>query len=482
MNSVLRSLLLSSFTQYAAKILGFTSVVLFARLLTPEEIGIFAIASSISMLVTELRLLGTSDFLIRESGISQSKVSQAIGLSTLISWPLGIILISFAQTIESFYDIKGLAEIFYILSAGFFLAPFISTSTALYSRNMEYQNIMLTTLISQIITLLVSLVLILNDYSYISLAWGVTSGVITQFILISFLIPKKYKLKPTYIGLKPLWRFGLLSATTNLLVRFEITASDLIIGKLGSPREVALYSRAQGFIEFLSQTIIMGIRPVALPYLSKASREKKDMGTEYIKATLLLGAISWPVLAVAGSLGEPLIYLFFGEQWLKAAPLVPALAIWTILRQVHTLSNSLLVAQHREGLMLLKQSIIFTVTIACIYYSYPYGLQNIANNMIYVGIINFIISSLAACTAVNITNFFFVKKMLPNIALTSICLISVVIIKNHPYFYSSTPLIKLAIIAASLPIIWISSVKLLNHPILSVFMRITKTKPKKHLK
>jgi O-antigen/teichoic acid export membrane protein len=66
MNAVRTGIIYSSLSRYGLKLIALISSVLFARLLTPVEIGTFAIASSLVMLLAEVRLLGASVYLVRE--------------------------------------------------------------------------------------------------------------------------------------------------------------------------------------------------------------------------------------------------------------------------------------------------------------------------------------------------------------------------------------------------------------------------------
>ncbi len=74
MGSVRRAILFSSVTRYSTRFISLFSAVVIARLLTPEEIGTFAIASAVVMMMSEFRLLGAGAYLIRESELTEGKV------------------------------------------------------------------------------------------------------------------------------------------------------------------------------------------------------------------------------------------------------------------------------------------------------------------------------------------------------------------------------------------------------------------------
>src|SRR5690554_7371629 len=73
----------------------------------------------------------------------------------------------------------------------------------------------------------------------------------------------------------------------------------------------------------------------------------------------MLGGLIWPVLAVASVVSLPAIYLFFGDQWLEAAPYASLIAWWAIFRMVHWFSSDLLMARGFEKVMVIKEAVVF---------------------------------------------------------------------------------------------------------------------------
>ncbi len=67
------------------QIVSLFSVAILARLLTPSEVGVFAVASSLTFLASELRALGVGQYLVREEEINQQKIRSATGLMICIS-------------------------------------------------------------------------------------------------------------------------------------------------------------------------------------------------------------------------------------------------------------------------------------------------------------------------------------------------------------------------------------------------------------
>lgn len=465
MASVRKAFIYSSASQYFLKLLSFISVITFARLLSPEEIGLFAIASSVILIATEFRLLGTTNYLVREENITTDHIRSGVGLTMLISWTMGIALFFAAPSIATFYDKAVLSDLFKVLSFSFFVAPFISVSSSMLSRELKFDKIVLVNFTTQVSKFLVTLTLILQGFSFYALAIGVALGSLIEVTFYYFLRPSIVSWKPSFKNLKPIAKFGVYSSLTNMLSRFELAASDIIIGKVGSASQVALFSRGTGFLSFITQTIASGIWPVALPYLSKVKRDGGDLHGAYIKASTLIGALVWPAIAVAGVASYPVIYILFGEQWLGSVPLVPILSIWGIFRIVHTLCPSLLISTGYERMMLIKQIIFFVLTFVCVYVGFQYGLEGVAWGLAFVAFSDFVMSAIVLYIAIKLGFFQFLRGIASCIMLTLTCLGAALLLDYWMNFETTAPLISLLTLMLVMPLVWLLSVFVFRHPI-----------------
>ena len=472
MASVRHAVVFSTASHVSARLIALTSTMLIARLLTPSEIGTFAIASAVVMIMNEFRLLGAGAWIIREREATPHKVRRALGLTILISWGLGFSLFLLAPLIADFYAINEIATIFRILSVGFLLAPYISIPTSILSRNFEFRALFVVNVISSIIGFITTIWLILNGFSYYSMAWGYLANVGSEFLLLFLLRPAVMPWVPSFLRMGEIVRFGVFNSLANLTRRATLSAPDMIIGKMGTTFQVGIFSRGLGFVDFVSQTLITGISPVVLPYLSQIKREGGDIASAYLRASVLMEGMVWPVLAVVSVASLPAIRLFFGDQWDQAAPLASWLAIWAMLRMVHWFSNDLLMANGNETVMVIKEVSVFVLLALAVVIAFPYGLNIVAFAFVAVGAIDLVLTSLVlrSCIGVRFTALF--RAWRANFAVTLVCLGVTFAVDELVSFKINPAWRPVLFIAAVLPLIWLISLKIFRHPLLDEITRL----------
>lgn len=464
--SVIRSSLLYSFTsQYLNKALSFCFIVITARLLTPEELGLYAIASAIVVVITEFRLLGTGNFLIRSKDVDIDLVRRGLGLTVLICWSMGIALLGISKTIADYYQLKDLFNLFLILAIPFFLAPFISITASIMTRNMQFKRLMYINLSALTINISSSILLINFGFGFYSLAWGVVFSTTYQFFVYYYFKDSVVSWIPKFNNLKPIIGFGIYNAVINLLIRFETSAPDMIIGKLSTTRDVAMFSRGSGLLMFINETITSGVSQVALPILSKLKRDGVKATETYTKASLLMGGLVMPVLAVAGICAEPLILLVFGDQWREAIPIAQVLCLWMILRTVHALANPLLIAHGYERALLIKQSIVFIICVCLSIISINIDISLLPWAMVAIGFCDLVAATILLWIKIEVSPLHFAKAVSKNFLIAFVCSVVTGLINLVVGFETNIPAISIAAVALIVPFIWFFSLLILKHPL-----------------
>lgn len=465
---------LSLAMQVITKLIAFVSVVFVARMLTPDELGVFAIVSAFTIIAVDLRFFGAGNYLIKEKYVTEEKKRTVLGVSLFMSFSLGFLLLIAAPSLARFFAYDDMTALFQIMSVSFFVAPFYLVPHSIMMKEYNFKYLLLIECTSNLITLITTILLIHFGYSYYSLAISMNVTIVCNLFFTLVLARKYMVFVPSLKKCKDVINFGGFISLSIIFERLSTVAPDIIIGKLGTTRDVAMYSRSVGFLDFIAQVLTMGFKPVALPYLSKSIHDNENVNSAYLRATNLLGSICWPILSVAILSAYPLIMLLFGEQWKEAVPLVPFLGLWMLFRLIHTLSPSLFVASNRYKLLFYKSLTMFILTATSITLSYEYGLLAVAKAMSFVGILDFVITTIILRHFFHLDIIVMLGSMLRNFVLTFIAVASTLLLKLFVDIESIKPIVSLSFIALINIPIWLISIRILKLEIYKEFKRALK--------
>lgn len=421
MASVRKSLVYSVSSQYLNRGINLVSIMFIVRMLTPEQLGVFAIASSIVLIASELKSFGADGYLIREKSIDKALVSKAIGVSSSISWSIGTLVFCSSWYLESFYEQADLAILIQLLALSFFLSPHIGAGKALLARDFKFERILIVDTSSQIVQFVSVVVLIYQDFGYFSLVLSSLFGYVIELLFVILFRTKDYAFIPTYGGSKAIMSFGLYVTLANLFRKMSMSLPDLIIGKMGTVSDVAYFSRGAGFVSFLAMTVNSGVTPVIAPYLAEQQRKGVSLVEPYLQSTKMIGGLMIPVLAVAAYTSETVILVMFSDQWTASVPLVTILCVAAIFRSISGMSIPTLITAGHEKVMCYMDLFLFIMTAILVINLYPYGLEAAAYCFLIVALIRFFMTLVLMKKYFNLSVRRQLSNNITNVAIALMC-------------------------------------------------------------
>lgn len=482
MKNIRKAIMYSALSQYSMHIMSFATIIVLARIMTPEEIGVYAVAGSVSLLAIELRSLGVVQFLIREKDLTEEKIRAALGVTVAVSWGLGAIIVLVAPFAGDFYGEIAIRNILWIMSSTFIIGPFTSVPLALWKRNMQFKPIFIQTLLGIGLGSVSSIILVLLGFSYYGLALGITIGLIVELIVAIYLQPAGTVWMPAMSWMGNLIKFGLYTSSSNLFIRFSEAIPDLVIGRLATMTDVGIFSRGLGVILFMNRIIVSAVAPVVLPHLSEVHREGKSVAEAYLRAIKLLVVFSWPIFAVVSVATYPMIRALFGDQWDAAVPLASILAFWAMLTSVHSFAASALIVTGNERFMFASGLLVFIFRLGGVIVAAPYGLEVIAWAIVASGMIELFINTWFIKKATGLSVRVFAVDFIPNIFIAFMCWLVVTLIDQIMPFDETSPWLSLAVIAVCLSATWVLLLRITKHEawdiVVEIFNRIMPGIPK----
>ena len=378
MSKIRSSILYSLASSNVITAMQFAGTLIIARLLRPEEIGLYSVASVVVALSQIVRDLGASGYIVQVKELTPAVLRGAFGLMLLSAGFIGGGIWFASPAIATFYGEPAMQDIMRVLALNFALTPVGSVTLAVVRREMRFRAVAIVNLASTAVSLISSIVLAQLGYGAMSLAWGAIAGTLATFIGSLILRPATMPWAPSLYGIRPILTFGSLTTGSSILSHLNMSASDLVLGKFGDMGAVAYFNRAASLNRFFGTMLMTGLQPVLLPALSQIRRDGSDMKASILKATSMVTGITWPVYAVIAVLAEPLILVMFGDQWVSSIPLVPYIALTALLSSTYTLCGASYTARGKPSLNLLAEGINLPIKVALIVMAAPLGVLAVA--------------------------------------------------------------------------------------------------------
>jgi O-antigen/teichoic acid export membrane protein len=344
MTTVRRALLLSFVERYLMLVVALASNLLLARLLTPEQIGVFSVSLAVIGVAQAVRDFGVGNYLIQETELGPEKVATAFTISLAIGLTLFVLVALLAPTIAAWYGEPRMAVTLRIVSLNFLMMPFGTVCLSLLRRKMQFRLAMIANLVASVAGAVTSVLLAWLGVGENSLAWG---GVVSQggaAAIAWWLVRAELPLRVSWTRWREIARFGGMSSASGIITSVSMDANDLVVGKVLGFEPVAMLSRAQGLSYLVHRDLLGAVRNVALPALSKAHREGADLGAQFTRGVANLTVLAWICYGWLACFSLEAVSLLYGSQWLEAVPLVPVFCLAGALGAINVITPNLLIA------------------------------------------------------------------------------------------------------------------------------------------
>ena len=325
--------LLGSWLSTAVQI-GTTMVL--ARLLTPADFGIMAMALTLTVVVNQFRNLGLSQAVVQRIDLRWSHVNALFWVNTAAGVVLAALVALAGFPLAVFYEEPALVPICLALGAGFAISGVAVQHGALLNRAMRFRTISMRNVVAGLLSSLAAVVAALLGMGIWSLVVQNVGMLVLATVLNWWAVPWRPSRPSGLREALPLLGFGAHVSVANLFHTLAREGDNVIIGRVLDAGALGLYTRAYSLLMLPLRQLKTPVQAVMVPALAALQEEPARYRYAYRTAISGLGHLGMPVVVVLAVTAHELIAVALGDQWLAAAPVFQILAVASFVQLVST--------------------------------------------------------------------------------------------------------------------------------------------------
>jgi O-antigen/teichoic acid export membrane protein len=358
--------------------LQFVASIFIARLLTPDEMGIFVLAMSVAAVLTALRTFGIGNYLIREPDLDLSKVRTAFGVMLLVSWTLGLGLYLGRDLVAGFYDRPAIGPVMTVLALSFVVSPLGAPAFSLMSREMRFKALHNIGFASSFVNSGLGVLLAYLGYSSMALAWGLLASTTLHSLLCLLAVQDRRWLRPSLKHWRQIVSFGGTLSLSTLIATANADGIKFLLGAFMSPAGVAQFGRATQVPRIFRQGIFAPVSRVLTPAWSEDIRQGRPIAAAAEKLVAANTVLVWPAFLAMGLIAEPFIILVYGENWRPAGQIFPWILLSHALLTLLPQPEQVLIPYGKAGAILRLRSLAAAFSLSTGAYGASLGLEAFA--------------------------------------------------------------------------------------------------------
>ena len=306
----------------------FASQIALARLLGPEQLGLFGYAVLAVSFAIQIVGMGLQSALVQVVDLSDDIVAIAYGRLLLVGAVASLAVYIFAEAITvHVFSAPQATIVLQAMAPTLLVAAGTNFATAILSREVEFKVVQLAALGSYVLGYLVVGIAAawfgLGVWSLV-LAWHVQT--VTAYLAMNFYMPRSLTPGNPFRSLS-ISKFGFVVMFGNLVNWAVDSAPNVAIGRSLGPAVLGQFTIANNLVKVPADHLVRSLQTVLFTLTSRSQTNDAGVRRAYLTVLAGVGVIAFPTFAFVGVMSEPIVLLLLGPKWIITAQVVAPLAV-----------------------------------------------------------------------------------------------------------------------------------------------------------
>jgi len=305
---------------------SFTAIV--ARILSPRDFGVFAVASTVYIIVYAISELGLASCLVRADLDIDSLAPTVATLSVLSSAIFAAAMAAFAGPIAAALGSPAAAGPIRVMSLAMLLGGPFSVQYSQLTRDFRQDKLFLANALTFVSSTVTLLILAKSGSGAMAFAWSRVVGQIVMGCALVALAPRYYRPGLTRSALSVVLRFGVPLACANLITWILLNVDYALVGHLLGATELGVYQLGFNVASWPYSVLGAVINSTSVPAFSRIKDDRVLLEKATTKALRAVTLIAFPMCAMTAALARPLVLTLYGAKWAASADVLVILSLY----------------------------------------------------------------------------------------------------------------------------------------------------------
>lgn len=305
--------------------IGLVSTFILARLLTPEDFGLVAMAALIIGLVEVFGQTGQILALIRHPNPSREHFDTVWTMSIIIGAVITTVLWGLAPLSAEFFHEPRAAEITRILALRALIGGFENIGVVAFRKDLQFSKEYSYQVAQRVLNFALTISLALWLRSYWALILGILGGRLIT-VAISYRI-HLYRPRLCLSKTREIWSFSAWMLLVHVAQFLQDKIDEFVVGNMTDTETMGNYNVAADAATAPTVEMVLPATRALFPIFSRIAGDRSALAEAYLgvfsTTAIVVCASATGVMLVAGDF----VAVLLGPRWSRAVPLVELLAM-----------------------------------------------------------------------------------------------------------------------------------------------------------
>lgn len=455
-----------TFAGQAASLLAtFGATVALARILSPLEIGIYAVGLAVSGVLQALSSFGVAAYVVRERSLADGVLETAFTVNAIVSAALAAALLGLSCSGRATMGQPMVGEVLRLLAVAPLIAAVEFRPATMLQREMDFRRIALVGVSRTVATAVVSIAAALAGASALSAAYGAVAGGAVAAAGFSLAARRHVGFRMAVRGWRSMAAFGFKTLAIGGVSVVVYRLSDVLLGAMAGLAALGVFNRAAALSGMVVQNVYANIAKVLFVKLADDERAGLGVGPAYLRGLEMTLAVMWPLLAGLAVLAAPAVEILFGPRWRAAAAPFAILSGASALGLTFAMNYELFVLRDQVGRQARLEVVRAAAGLAAFAYGASFGLVGAALGRVVDPLVGMVLYLPRLRVLAGVPRGGLARTYARNAAVALAATAPAAALMAWWGWSPETPPSALALATAAGGLCWLAALRLLRHPL-----------------
>lgn len=331
----------TALAKYSGIIVSLVIAGILARLLSPDDFGIVAIATVIIAFFGIFTDMGVSPAIIQNKTLTEVDLTNIFSFTFWTGIVVSLLFFAASWPISVYYNSPLLRTLCQLLSVNLFFASANIVPGALFYKNKEFKFIAIRSFIIQITSGAGAVTAALYGAGLYALIISPILSSVLIFAISFHRYPQRLHATLGLQSIRKIFSYSAYQFLFNVICYFSRNLDKLLIGKYMNMSALGYYEKSYRLMMLPLQNITQVITPVMHPVFSDFQNDKERLASSYERIVKILAFIGLPLSVLLFFTAQEITLIIFGDQWLPSIPVFQILSLSVGIQIILSSSGSI---------------------------------------------------------------------------------------------------------------------------------------------
>lgn len=357
-NRLTKSAVLLLSSSVLLRVLQLATATVLARLLTPADYGIVALAMVVTGLIDKFTNVQVGGAIAKVAQMTHAHLDTAFTLNLIRAALSALVMVAVAGPAASFMHEPRLRNVLYVLAIPTLAGGLHNPHFLLFSRDLNFSQDVKRAVFSAVLASVVGIVGAVIFRSYWALVASAVVNALCWTLFTYWKIPVRLRLGVSKS--RELMSYGIWVVLIGVMDELNYRTDYLLIGRFIGSAALGAYNVGQVLTTTATGDVVDSMGKALFPAFAIMSADKERLRNGYRRIQSIMLALALPIGFGMSAVAADVVLVLFGHKWLLAIPVVSLLAPIVALQSVTASVESLMLSLN-QGALLFWRTVLFLV-------------------------------------------------------------------------------------------------------------------------